>query len=91
MVAYMLPRKNGYFAITGPDGSFEIANLPAGEDVEIQVWHERGAGAKGVLIVDTDAAKELKWSKKGRFKVKLEEGETREIKIVVPASAFSGA
>ncbi len=91
MIAYLLPRKSGYFAVTGKDGSFEIANLPAGEELEIQVWHERAAGAQGVLVVDTDAAKELKWTNKGRFKITLDENETREIKIVVPASAFSGA
>ena len=31
MKSYFLPRKNGYVAITKPDGSFEIPNLPAGE------------------------------------------------------------
>ena len=31
MIAYMLPRKNRYFAVTAPDGTFEIPNLPAGE------------------------------------------------------------
>ncbi len=88
MLAYMLPRKNGYFAVTAPDGTFEIPNLPAGEEVEIQVWHELASGAQGALVVEGDAAKELKWSKKGRIKVKLDENETREIKIAVPASAF---
>ena len=34
MRAYMLPRKDKYFAVTKPDGSFEIPNLPAGEEVE---------------------------------------------------------
>jgi hypothetical protein len=88
MIAYMLPRKNRYFAVTAKDGTFEIPNLPAGEDVEIQVWHESAAGSQGSLVVETAAAKELKWSKKGRIKVKLEENEVREIKIAVPASAF---
>lgn len=90
MLAYMLPRKNGYFAVTAKDGSFEIANLPAGEEIELQVWHESAAGSQGSLVVETDAAKELKWSKKGRIKVKLEENEVREINIAVPASAFRG-
>ena len=40
MTAYMLPRKNGYFAVTDADGTFEIANVPAGEPLEFQVWHE---------------------------------------------------
>jgi plastocyanin len=88
MVAHMLPRENRYFAVTVADGSFEIPNLPAGVEVEIQVWHESGTGTQHELIVETDAAKELKWSKKGRIKIKLEENEVREINIAVPPSAF---
>ena len=57
MRAYMLPRKDKYFAVTKPDGSFEIPNLPAGEEFEIQVWHQRGAGPGGGLALDK---KELK-------------------------------
>jgi hypothetical protein len=90
MRAYMLPRKNAYFAITAPDGSFEIKNLPAGEEVEIQVWHESAAGGNGALFVESDVAKELKWNNKGRFKIRLEPDEVRELNITVPATAFGG-
>jgi plastocyanin len=90
MRAYMLPRKNAYFAITKPDGSFEIPNLPAGEELEIQVWHESAAGGKGALFVETDAAKELDWDNKGRFTITLEPDEVRELDVAVPASAFGG-
>jgi hypothetical protein len=90
MRSYMLPRKNAYFAITAPDGSFEIKNLPAGEEIEVQVWHESAAGGNGALFVESDAAKELKWNNKGRFKIRLEPDETRELNITVPASAFGG-
>jgi len=90
MRAYLLPRKNAYFAITKPDGSFEIANLPAGEELEIQVWHEHAAGGKGALFVESDSAEELDWDNKGRFTVKLEADEVRELQIAVPSSAFGG-
>jgi hypothetical protein len=90
MIAYVLPRKNGYFAVTGKDGTFEIPNLPAGEEIELQVWHESATNAQGLLVVETDDAKDLKWSKKGRIKIKLEENQVREINIAVPASAFRG-
>lgn len=90
MRAYMLPRKDAYFAVTKPDGSFEIANLPAGEVLEFQAWHESAAGGKGGLFIQNDAAKELKWDKKGRFKIKLEPDETRELNVTVPAAAFGG-
>ena len=33
------------------DGSFEIPNLPAGEEIEVQVWHERAAGPGGALVL----------------------------------------
>ena len=57
MVAYMLPRENGYFAVTDAEGRFEIANLPAGEPLEFQVWHESGGAAGNGLVGTTpDAA-----------------------------------
>jgi hypothetical protein len=85
MRAYLLPRKDKYFAVTKADGTFEIANLPAGEEVEIQVWHERASGPGGALALDK---KELKWTSKGRFKVKLEPDQTLELALEVPAAAF---
>ena len=75
-------------AVTGPDGTFEIANLPAGVELELQAWHERGTGRGNGLALDTTEAKEqLKWNNSGRFKIKLEENEQREIVVKVPASA----
>jgi hypothetical protein len=90
MLAYFLPRENGYVAVTAEDGSFEIANLPAGEDLEFQVWHESAVGPGKSLVLSTPEAKELKWSNKGRFKVKLGEDETKEVSLTVPAAAFGG-
>jgi plastocyanin len=88
MLAYLLPRNDQYVAVTAADGSFELPNLPAGTELEFQVWHENAAGANGALVVETPAAKELQWSKKGRFKVRLEQDEVREVEITAPASAF---
>jgi hypothetical protein len=85
MRAYILPRADKYFAVTTSDGTFEIPNLPAGEDVELQVWHERGSGPGGALALPE---KELKWTKKGRFKVRLEADETKELTLKVPPSAL---
>ncbi|BBO35029.1 hypothetical protein [Lacipirellula parvula] len=90
MLAYLLPRSNAYFAVTAEDGSFEIPNLPAGEKLEIQVWHENAAGGNGALFVNTPEGKKLNWSNKGRFIVTLEENEERDLPIVVPAAAFGG-
>jgi len=90
MLAYFLPRKNGYYAISKPDGSFEIANVPAGEELEMQVWHESAVGPGHALVLDTPDAKKLKWSKKGRFKIKLGEDEVKDMEITVPAAALGG-
>ncbi len=88
MVGYYLAKKDGYMAVTKPDGTFEIANVPAGEELEFQVWHESSSAANHFLHLKTPQAKELGWTKKGRFKITLEEGSTKELKLTVPASAF---
>ena len=91
MQAYLLPRNDGYFVITAKDGSFELTNLPAGEELEFQVWHEMGTGPGGALKLDTPEAKSLKWSKRGRFRVTLEQEETMTIPpLEVPPEAFKG-
>ena len=88
MQAYLLPRGNGYFAVTAADGSFEIANLPAGEEVEFQVWHEIGAGAGGAVAAGE--AESVEVNNRGRFTLKLDENEVRTLEIVLPGSAFKG-
>jgi hypothetical protein len=85
MKAYMWFRKDGYFAVTKKDGTFEIANLPAGEQIEFQVWHAR---ARGGLALNVP---ELKWDAKGRFRVTLEPDSTKDLgKLEVPAAAMAG-
>jgi hypothetical protein len=80
MKAYILARDDPYFAVTSKEGAFEIANLPAGEEIEFQVWHEQAPG--GALQARSD------WSK-GRFRLKLTDGKTEDLQTIeVPASAF---
>jgi hypothetical protein len=90
MVAYMLPRKNGYFAVTDDEGRFEIANVPAGEEIEFQVWHESGSAPGNGLVGATPEVPDMKWSNRGRATLTLQPDEVKEIKVVVPASAFRG-
>ena len=86
MKAYAVFRKDGYVAVSAADGSFTIPDLPAGETLEFQVWHERSTGANGALGL---AKPELKWTTKGRFQIKLEENEVKDLgTLEVPASAI---
>jgi hypothetical protein len=79
----MLPRSDPYLAVTGSDGSFQIANLPAGEEIEFQVWHERAPN-----VPATNA--ELRIAN-GRFKLKLDADQIKDVGgIEVQAAAFGG-
>ena len=83
MKAYILPRDNPYFAVTNDKGQFEIKDVPAGENVEFQVWQEVAGGPQIALVIPgvTDA--------KGRIVKNLTDGETLDLgEIKVPASAF---
>jgi len=88
MKAYAVFREDGYVAVSGTDGSFEIPDLPAGEKVELQVWHARATGPNSALVLDND---DLGWSSKGRFEVTLTADEVTDLgSIEVPASAIGG-
>jgi len=86
MKAYAVFRKDGYVAVSAADGSFTIPDLPAGEPLEMQVWHERSSGPNGALGLDNPA---LKWTPKGRFQIQLTPDEVKDIgTLEVPASAL---
>ena len=86
MKAYMVFRKDGYVTVSAADGSFTIADLPAGEPLEFQVWHERSTGPNGALGLDKP---DLKWTPKGRFQITLQPDEVKDIGTLdVPASAI---
>ncbi len=86
MKAYAVFRKDGYVAVSAADGSFTIPDLPAGETIEFQVWHERSSGPNGAVGIDKP---DLKWTPKGRFQIKLQENEVKDLgALEVPASAI---
>jgi hypothetical protein len=76
MKAYVLPRDNPYFAVSGPDGSFEIKDLPTGE-LEFQAWQEK----VGYL-------KAPGWTN-GRFKKAIKAGDNDLGTIKLSPSLFS--
>ena len=72
-----------YFAVTAADGSFEIANVPAGVALEFAVWQEKSGPLKEVSV----DGESKKWSR-GRFKITLNPDERRELNVSVDASVF---
>jgi hypothetical protein len=93
MSAWVLPYDNGYFAVTDADGNFEIKNLPAGVELEFNVWHESAVSATQRLNFDVTRAEiaDFAWTQKqrGRFKITLQPGQTADFKTIeVPLAAF---
>ena len=86
MKAFVIFRKDGYVAVSSTDGSFAIADLPAGESLEFQVWHARATGGGGGLVLERP---DLKWSPKGRFQVTLQaDGVTDLGTLEVPSGGL---
>jgi hypothetical protein len=83
MSARMIVRDSPYFAVTKADGSFEIANVPAGVPLEFRVWQERSKFLQDVQV----NGKQEKWSK-GRLKLTLQPDEQKALDVVVDGSAF---
>ena len=81
-----------YWELTLADaeGKFTIPNVPAGEPLEFQVWHEGGTAAGNGLVGTTPAEKDVKWSNRGRMSITLQPDEKKDIKVVVPAKAIHG-
>ncbi len=55
MTAYVGVVSNPYFAVSAPDGSFEIPNVPAGK-YTIEAWHEELGVLTSPVVVKSSAA-----------------------------------
>ena len=64
MKGYVVAKDNPYTAISKPDGTFEIKDLPTGVELEFQAWHEKS----GYLATPD-------WGKRGTFKKTISEGD----------------
>ncbi len=88
MKSYMIFRKNGYFAVTAEDGSFQIPLLPAGVDLKISVWHEASRFIRATAVeVDPSIAKG--WSKRGSFTINLAPDSETDLQVAVSSSALT--
>ncbi len=83
MAAWFINRDNGYFAVTKPDGSFEIPNLPAGVPLEFKVWQEKAQWLKDVTVGGQAAT----WPK-GKLTITLQPDQETNLEVVVSAAAF---
>lgn len=83
MKAWVVVRPNPYATVSQADGSFEIKNVPAGGELELQLWHEK-AGYIGEITVGGKAEKIAK----GRKKVKVATGDNDLGEMVLDAKLF---
>jgi plastocyanin len=82
MGGWVLVRNNPYGAVSGSNGEFEIANLPAGKEIEFQLWQEKAGFLKNVK------SDEVKVDGKGRFKLELEPDEEKTLVFTIPADSL---
>jgi len=83
MKSWLVVRPNPYAAVSKADGSFEIKNVPAGGELELQLWHEK-AGYIGELSIGGKAEKIAK----GRKKVKVAAGDNDLGEMTLDANLF---
>ena len=83
MSAYMITRDNPFFAVTDDEGKFQIANVPAGVEIEFRVWQEKASYLQNVTV----NGQATTWSK-GRLAVTLNPDERRELDVIVQPAAF---
>lgn len=83
MQGFLLVRPDPYFAISDKDGKFQIKDLPAGTELEFQVWQEKPGYVKKATIDGKDAG----W-KNGRFKYTIKPGDNNLGDIQVDPAQF---
>lgn len=83
MKAYVLIRDNPYMAVSGADGSFEIANIPAGKH-EFIFWHEAKGNMKGLEVSGE------KTSNRGRAELTIPAGDTLDLGDVKVSTSVLG-
>ncbi len=78
MTGRLLVRPDPYFAVSDKDGNFEIKNLPAGTELEFQVWQEKSGYVEKAKIDGKDPM----WTR-GRFKMTIKPGDNNlgEVKL----------
>jgi plastocyanin len=92
MKGFLHIRGNGYFAVTDENGNFKIENLPTGDKLTIQVWHEAAGGENGTFVKNLTIAGDAAKPAKGGFEITLDkDAAPGELDIAIPAAALPGA
>ncbi len=64
MNAYVAVVDHPYFAVTGPDGSFELPNLPPG-NYTVEAWHEKYDVIEQTITIGDNETKTLEFTYEG--------------------------
>lgn len=83
MLAWLLVRDSPYAAASSGDGKFAIKDLPAGAELEFQLWHEYPGYLKKVAYEGGST------DNKGRFKITIKPGDNDLGDIIVPAAMLT--
>ena len=83
MRGYLLIRDDSYNSISNERGLFVIANLPLGEPLNLQLWHERAGYLRNITSTTGH-----KTSPVGQLKITLTEEVTDLGEFQVPAELF---
>jgi plastocyanin len=85
MKGWVVVRPDPFFAISAEDGTFEIQGLPAGQELEFQVWQEKSG-----FVTDVKLGKKATTWQRGRFTQKLKSGVDNDLgEIQVAAKNFN--
>ena len=85
MGAWLVVRSDPYAGASDENGEILLKQVPAGKELEFQLWQEKSGFLKNAEIKGVDG---VKVDGKGRFKLKLEDGKPLELTINVPADAL---
>ncbi len=77
MGAWVVVRNDPYAAASDKEGVLSMKDLPAGKELEFQLWQEKVGFLKDVEVQG------VKVDSKGRFKLKLTPGQTQKLEFKV--------
>jgi hypothetical protein len=77
MGSWVVVRNDPYAAVSNKEGYLTLKDLPAGKELEFQLWQEKVTFLKDVEVQG------IKVDSKGRFKLKLTPGEDRKLEFKV--------